>query len=85
MTKENDIAKVMRAERARGTRKPVHLPSLEESRDLLEVMKELIRPETTKEDFDRTMLAFGIKAGTEKYSAAWKAWRVGQQEKKRQP
>ena len=84
MAEDHDIAKVMRAERTRGTRKPVHLPSEDERQELMVIVKELVRPETSREDFDRTMLGLGIHAGTERFEIALKAWRAGQREKKQQ-
>lgn len=45
---EDDIADVVRAERSRGTSKPKQVASLEEQRRLWKIVRELLRPETTK-------------------------------------
>ncbi|GEM_PF-4733935 len=78
---DRDIEDVMKAEGSRGTSRPTHLPSWEEQRQLRQILRELLRPETDLAGFETIMRAFGILAGTERYETVLRVRRAEQREK----
>lgn len=75
MTDDQDLLDILRAEGSRGKRKPLDVVSMEELRGARALCRELLRPETTEQDFRRIIADFGLQPGTERFDAALRAWR----------
>ena len=74
MEEDPDLKDVMRAERSRGSRRPLDLLSELEVRQLRQMVRDLLRPETTEQDVRDYVRALGIP--DERLEAVLRVWRA---------
>ena len=76
MSEDQDIKDVIRTEQSRGKKQPLSMLALKEERLLREMLKEILRPETTEDDFRDFMRALGHEPDSETFRRALPVWRA---------
>jgi hypothetical protein len=72
--KNKEIQAIIKSEKSRGSRKPIDFLSVMQQLELRSDARELLRPETTEEDFMDFMRALAVPE--ERFGEALKIWRA---------